>query len=418
MDEVSYSIGFVALLLLSGIFSGYEAAFFSQTAPQRQKLFTLHPNRLWVHALHYFDQNPQKLLALLLLGNTLVNIGFTLWNYSYYMQRFALPQAAIFAAAVSSLTIVLFGEILAKILGLRRPQKFYRLFTTGLYVALASLFPLVELFEKMGLFLQRKVMRLVKPTRNWDEIVRSLPKEISPSVEKQVLRALLHIQKAPVRAIMRPRSEILALPYHTPWHELKKYLQTISFSRVPIYGKNLDDIRGILYVKDLLPHWNLPHVENWQSLLRSPYYVPEGKNTYQLLQEFRQRKLHIAIVVDEFGGTAGLITLQDLLEVIFGYLQEGRPKPLFQKLPDGSYLFEGHVPLLVVCNVLSLPDDFFEPYEGEEENLAGFLLALHQGFLEKNEVVTYKEYQFEVVEKVGHRLAAIRVVLPSPTPQT
>lgn len=395
-------------LLLSALFSGYETAFFRLSPEEIAALGHKHRRRPWAYWLLYFSQAPQLLLSVILVGNTLANLGLTL--LLFYLGRAWGPYGELLSGLLAIALIVVVGEILPKSLALSKPLFFLRAGTPWVQLVLWLSYPLGQGLEGLRSWVERR-WQPGASSETLAHLIEELPPELSPPIEKRVLKNILLLRQLPVRSFMISRMDMKAVPDSLSWDELKQALSEIPYIRVPVYGKSLDEVRGILLVKDLLPHWDKAEVANWQALIRPAYFVPEGKNAYELLLEFKSRRQHVAIVVDEYGSVAGLISLQRLLEGIFGYGEEEEqsPEPLYELQPDGSVCFRAEVPLLLVQEQLGLPSDFFaEESVRNAENLAEFLLSLAERIPAPGEVLTYRNYAFEVVESTPHRIERVR----------
>lgn len=414
-------VGTVAFLLLSATFSGYETAFFSLSGGDIHKLLSSYKHRPWAYWVRYFAEQPEVLLSVLLVGNTLANLGLTLLLF-YTAQAWGLPYGEGLSALMALAIIVLLGEILPKTLALTRPRVFLRWGTPLVQLIFWLVYPLTQKLTT----LRHQIERYWKPTsspESLSDLVELLPTELSPPIEKKVLKNLLLLRRLPIKSFMISRMDMKAIPISLSWQELKATLSSLPYIRIPIYQESLDDIRGILMVKDILPHWPKEEVSNWQALIRPAYFVPENKNAYELLIELKNQRQHVAIVVDEFGSVAGIISLQRLLEVVFGYREEEHPTSfLYEIQSEGSVYFQAHTPLVIVQEVLQLPSDFFQEEAARNaENLAEFLLSLAEDIPEKGETIYYRNYAFEVVDRSPHRIERIRAYrLPEsavPSPQ-
>lgn len=228
-----------------------------------------------------------------------------------------------------------------------------------------------------------------------------------------MLKGIIRFGGEMAREIMTPRLDIVDLEMRTPYPEVLKCIVENNYSRIPVYVDSQDNIKGVLYIKDLLPHLNKPASFRWQSLIRPPYFVPETKKIDDLLRDFQTNKVHIAIVVDEFGGTSGIVTMEDIIEEIVGeindeYDEEERP---FVKLNSNTYVFEAKVLLSDFFKIMKLDTDFFEPVEGEADTLAGLLLEIKGEFPALHEQIKYKHYTFEVLEMDERRIVKIKVIV-------
>ncbi|MCS6894848.1 MAG: hemolysin family protein [Bacteroidia bacterium] len=408
MDPVPLAVQLSAFLIASGLFSGYETAFFSLTTAEilsLQRQLSRHP---WTYWLRYFSENPQILLSTLLIGNTLVNLSFTLFllNVAHPYGPLAEALASFLALAM----IVLFGEILPKTLAIGFPRFFLRVGTPVIQLAFWLIYPLSQGLDKLRAWIEAQWQPLTSPER-LSQLVESLPNEVSPPVEKKVLKNILLLRQLPVKSFMLSRMDMRSVSAELSWPELKKTFSEIPYIRIPVYRGSRDEVIGILLLKDLLPHWDKEEFSNWHDLIRPAYFVPETKNAYELLMELKNLHQQVAIVVDEFGSVAGIISLQRLLEVVFGYGEEEVRTigALYETNSDGSVCFKAQVPLVVVQELLGLPADFFTQEEARTaENLAEFLLSLAEKIPQKGEVLTYQNYAFEVVEGSAHRIDKVR----------
>ena len=231
------------------------------------------------------------------------------------------------------------------------------------------------------------------------------------SEEKTILEGIIKFGNIDVREIMKSRIDVVAADTQTSLGDLIKVAIDSGYSRIPIFNHTLDHINGILYIKDLLPHIQKGSNFKWQSLIRPPYFVPENKKIDDLLNEFQTKKIHMAIVVDEYGGTSGIITLEDIIEEIVGEItdESDEEKAIFEKLSDNEYLFEGKISLNDFSKILEIEDNVFNEAKGDADTLAGFLLELKGDFPKKGETTPYKNFEF-VIESVDHRrIKKIRV---------
>lgn len=420
MDPLSSVLTLCLLLSISATLSGYEVAFFNLGDERREALFSQHADRLWAHWLKFFHQIPEKVLATLLIGTTFVNIGITLLILEL-SETFAWPYQELLGSFTALTLIVFFGEILPKAVALSIPELTLRLGTLPVQILFLLTYPLVMLLERLRKRLE-KTMPLSHSPEALLEVLENLPLEALPNIERHTLRNLILLRTLPVKSFMISRIDMKAIPIHFTWAEVKATFQKLPYIRIAVYGENLDDMRGVLYLKDLLPYWQNENLENWQGLLRPIHFVPETKKAYAVFMELRARRQHLAIVVDEYGSVAGVITLQRLLEIVFGYGEEDRsPDTGYDIQPDGSIIFQAQVPLVLVRCLLELPDDFFDQPEARQaENLADFLLALTGQIPKKGEKIPYEDYMFEILEVTAYRIDRVRAYRllskPDPTP--
>ncbi|MEN3041493.1 MAG: hemolysin family protein [Bacteroidia bacterium] len=417
MDPIPLVVPLFAFLAASALFSGYETAFFSLTPAEILSLQRRGARQLWVHWIRYFSENPQTLLSTLLIGNTLVNLGFTLFLLE--VARLYGPFAEAVASFIALAVIVLFGEILPKTIAISFPTIFLRVGTPIIQMVFWLIHPLSQGLDRLRSWIEAKWQPPASPEK-LSQLVEGLPNEISPPVEKKVLKNILLLRQLTVKSFMLSRMDMKSVSADLSWTELKKAFSEIPYIRIPVYRGSPDEVIGILLLKDILPYWEMEELSDWQRLIRPAYFVPETKNAYELLMELKNLHQQVAIVVDEFGSVAGIISLQRLLEVIFGYGEEEvrTMGALYETNPDGSVCFKAQAPLVVVQEQLGLPADFFAQEEARTaENLAEFILSLAEKIPQKGEVLTYQDYAFEVIEGSAHRIDKIRAYRLSKSPE-
>jgi gliding motility-associated protein GldE len=231
--------------------------------------------------------------------------------------------------------------------------------------------------------------------------------------EQNMLEGIVRFGDETAKEVMTSRQDIVDLDFRSTFPEVIQCIVENNYSRIPVYQDSTDNIRGILYIKDLLPHLGKPATFRWQSLIRPPYFVPETKKIDDLLRDFQENKVHIAIVVDEFGGTSGLITLEDILEEIVGEINDeyDDEEKNYVRVNANTYIFEGKTLLSDFYKILKLDDEVFEEVEGDADTLAGLLLELKGDFPSEHERIEYGQFKFEIVELDGHRISKIKVIL-------
>ena len=228
-----------------------------------------------------------------------------------------------------------------------------------------------------------------------------------------MLEGIVRFGDETAKEVMTSRQDVVDLDFRSTFPDVLKCIVENNYSRIPVYQGSIDNIRGILYIKDLLPHLSKPSSFRWQSLIRPPYFVPETKKIDDLLRDFQENKVHIAIVVDEFGGTSGIITLEDILEEIVGEINDeyDEEEKNYTRVNANTYIFEGKTLLSDFFKILDLDDDMFEDVEGDADSLAGLLLEIKGDFPELHERLDYKNFTFEVSELDGHRISKIKVII-------
>ena len=274
--------------------------------------------------------------------------------------------------------------------------------------------PLETILIKSGIFLEKMVHK-ENQHLSMDDLEQALELTDKNEIkdEKSILQGIIRFGDETAKEIMTSRQDIVDIDIRSSFSEVMSCILENNYSRIPVYQDNDDNIRGILYIKDLLPHVSKPANVRWQSLIRSGYFVPETKKIDDLLREFQENKIHIAIVVDEFGGTCGLVTLEDILEEIVGEINDeyDDDEKTYSKINYNTYLFEGKTLLSDLSRILNVDDDTFSDVEGDADTLAGMLLEIKGDFLSLHERIDYKNYTFEVMELEGRRISRVKVIV-------
>ena len=274
--------------------------------------------------------------------------------------------------------------------------------------------PLETILIKSGIFLEKMVHK-ENQHLSMDDLEQALELTDKNEIkdEKSILQGIIRFGDETAKEIMTSRQDIVDIDIRSSFSEVMSCILENNYSRIPVYQDNDDNIRCILYIKDLLPHVSKPANFRWQSLIRSGYFVPETKKIDDLLREFQENKIHIAIVVDEFGGTCGLVTLEDILEEIVGEINHeyDDDEKTYSKINYNTYLFEGKTLLSDLSRILNVDDDAFSDVEGDADTLAGMLLEIKGDFLSLHERIDYKNYTFEVMELEGRRISRVKVIV-------
>lgn len=411
---------FILLLLLlsSALVSGSEVAFFSLSPSYIKKAgnVTNKPLRIIAH----LRKNPRRLLAIILLLNNLINIATVLLFASMTSLFFeSITQLGLrFFAEVGLITtvVLLFGEILPKIYANKNPEGFARLMSIPIYMLDKYVFfALTYPMSYLTLILQK---RLGKTGSNIsvDHLSQALEMTDDSETtkdEQKILKGIVTFGNTDTKQVMCPRIDVFALDEETSFTEVVAQIVNKGFSRVPVYRETIDTVIGVLYVKDLLPHFDKSNYE-WTKLLRVPYFVPENKKLDDLLQEFQVKRIHLAVVVDEYGGTSGVISLEDVIEQIVGDITDEFDETdiSYSKLNDNTFVFEGKTSLQDFYAVTKLSnDDDFEQKKGESETIAGFLLEQLGSFPKVNTTFGFKNVVFTVEAVDRKRIKQVKVQL-------
>ncbi len=410
-------ISIAVLLFLSALFSGSEVAFFSLSPKQLNDLRKSGSNT--TTAIVSLLANPKLLLATLLIANNFVNIAIVIITsiLSYQVFDFSSsPVLGVFIQVIAiTFVIVLLGEVIPKVYASKNPLK----------LASVMAFPILffnKLFSPLSTFLimSSNVIdkRLKKHTYNVsvDELSHAIDltsDKNTPEEEKKILKGIVRFSNTDVRQIMKSRSDVVAMESRMTFKEVLNRIMESGYSRMPVYENNFDRVLGILHVKDVLAHIDKGDDFNWQSLLRQPYFVPESKKINDLLKEFQQMKSHMAIVVDEYGGSSGIVTLEDVLEEIVGEIHDefDDDELLYSKLDDRTYVFEGKTLLNDFCRILEIDRKIFDSVHGEADTLAGMVLEIAGKIPEKNEKVYFDKYCFIVESADKKKINRIKVTI-------
>lgn len=409
------------LLMLSGFASGSEIAFFSLSP---QDIDDLDPERNPGDAkIEKLREDSERTLATILITNNFVNVTIImLCNYifgSLIEFKVAWLEFLIITVLLTFL-LLLFGEIMPKVYSRSVALKFCRRAVNGIMFLRKLFWPLETVLIKSGIIAEKAVPK-EKRQLSVDDLEQALELTNKDEIkdEQSMLQGIIRFGDETAKEVMTPRQDILDLDIRSSYKDVLNFIVTNNFSRVPVYQDNEDNIRGVLYIKDLLPYLNKPENFRWQSLIRPPYFVPETKKIDDLLREFQENKVHIAIVVDEFGGTSGLVTLEDILEEIVGEINDeyDEEQKTYTKVNNNTYIFEGKTLLSDFCKILNVPDDEFDDVAGDADSLAGLLLELKGDFLNLHEKISYKEYTFEVMAVEERRISRVKVVIHDEKPK-
>lgn len=408
------------LLLLSGYASGSEIAFFS-LSPNDLNELDEEKNKSDQQILQ-LREDSERTLATILITNNLVNVTIImLCNYFFdHVIDFGMAYWLQFIIITVLLTflLLLFGEIMPKVYAGQHALAFCR-FSAGGILRMSSLFrPLSSILMRSGM-LAEKVVQKESHTLSVDDLEQALEltDENDLKEEKNMLEGIVRFGDETAKEVMTSRQDVVDLDFRSSFPDVLKCIVENNYSRIPVYQGSIDNIRGILYIKDLLPHLSKPATFRWQSLIRPPYFVPETKKIDDLLRDFQENKVHIAIVVDEFGGTSGIITLEDILEEIVGEINDeyDEEEKNYTRVNANTYIFEGKTLLSDFYKILDLDDEVFEEVEGDADSLAGLLLEIKGDFPELNEKIDYQNFTFVVTELDGHRISKIKVIIHEKT---
>lgn len=408
---VSLILG-ILLLFCSAFVSASEVAFFSlepQDVDELRQKDNTNANSV-LKLLEY----PQKLLATILISNNFVNVAIIILITYFSTSLFDFSMAPIWGFVIQTIVItfllLLFGEIMPKVYATQYPMKMALFAASTLLTLEKVLSPFVALLVKSSAIMNTDKVK----TRNnisMDELSQAL--ELTSDTEedeKDMLEGIIKFGNIQVADIMRSRVDIVSVEIKSSYKELMRVIVESGYSRIPVFAENHDNIKGLIYSKDLLPHLEKPDNFRWQTLIRPAYFVPESKKIDDLLKEFQETKVHLAIVVDEYGGTSGLVTLEDILEEIVGDISDeyDDEEKLYVKVDDDTYVFEGKILLNDFYKITDIDESVFEKVTEDVETLAGLVLELKGEIPKKGDKVNMGPYEFEVVAVDNRRINKIR----------
>ncbi len=414
------AVGLVAmavLLVLSALVSGSEIAFFSLKHSQLEDLRD--DGSTQAMRIISLMERPKRLLATILITNNVVNIAIIIistyvtsivFNFEDYFIIGFIVQVV-----VVTFLLLLFAEVLPKVYATQNALKF-SLFISATMIALRRLFyPLSSLLVKTTNFIDKK-LDVKKSGFSADELSHAIDiahEEKGTEEDKQLLYGIVQFSNIYAREIMKSRMDVVAVDENTPFEELIQTIVEAGYSRIPVYKENFDNVTGILYIKDLLPHLDADADFRWINLIRSCFFVPESKKINDLLKEFQEKKIHMAIVVDEYGGTAGIITLEDILEEIVGEINDefDIEETIYSKVDSKNYVFEGRTLLKDFCKITGIDYAGFNEIKGEADTLAGLILEVRQELPYKGEKITFDGFDLIVDAVDNRRIKRIRVTI-------
>jgi len=404
----------VLLLLISAIISGSEVAFFSLTSAELEECEAT--NNKKDKLVCSLVEKPKQLLATILILNNFVNIAIiTIATYATWQIIGHSNDGSVLAtlAIIITTLIVFFGEIIPKIYANQKGLAVARLASGLLFVSMKIVKPLVWVLVSLTGIVEKRIKKKGY-AGSIEEVNHAL--ELSTKVgtteqERDILKGIVHFSTIPVTQIMKVRVDMEAVEISTSFHKLMDKINKTGFSRLPVFKENLDSIEGILNIKDLLPHTNKDEFFDWQKLLRPAFFVPEAKMIDTLLKDFQEKHVHIAIVVDEYGGTEGLITLEDIIEEIVGEISDeyDEESHFYKKINASTYDFEGKTSINDFCKVVKEDAILFEEIMGESESLGGMILEVHTRLPNTGEQVIFDKYTFTAISVDNKRIKKVRV---------
>lgn len=404
------------LLMLSAMFSSSEVAYFSLTPTQISSLKEDKNNRINQIITQLLSQ-PARFIATLLISNSAVNISIVIVT-TYLMDivfDFTLHKLAGILINVILITflIVMFGDVIPKVYATKNNLRLAERFAIPLYIVHRIFYPFSYLLASTTAFIEKR-MKKISYNVTIDELTHAIDianDTTSPIEEKKILKGIVKFGNLDVTQIMKPRIDVIAFDVDTPFTQLLKKITDAGYSRVPVFEESIDQVKGVLHIKDLLAHFEKGDDFQWQSLMRKPFFVPESKKINDLLEEFQEKKIHLAIVVDEYGGVAGIVTLEDILEEIVGELNDefDEEETFYSKLDDNNYVFEAKTLMNDVCRIMNIDSDEFEAIKGETGTLAGLLLEIGGKIPVQGDVIHFDNFDFKIESADKRRIKRVKI---------
>ena len=404
----------VILLIFSGFISGSEVALFSLSKSEIESKSDLKSFKIIINLL----EKPNKLLATILVANNLINIGIVILFTKIGEVLFSAigsPLIKFFLEiVVATFLILLFGEILPKIYASRNNISFSRIIAYPLRILDIIFSPISLPMRKFSNYIKNK-LAIQNSNISIDQISHALDltrPEDTTKQEQKILKGIVNFGNIDTKEIMRPRIDIFALDSKLKSEEVLKSIIATNYSRIPVFDENLDKIIGVLHIKDLLPFLDKKEFQ-WKKLLRKPLFIPENKKLDDLMLEFQEKKVHLAIVVDEYGGTSGLVSLEDVIEEIVGDISDefDDDNLLYSKIDDQNFIFDGKTSLHDLCRIIKEDKNIFDQYKGDAETIAGFILEISKSFPKKNSKINFMKFIFTIESIDKKRIKQIKLTI-------
>ncbi len=410
----------VVLLFLSFVLSGSEVAFFSLTYKDINNLKSKQiPS--YKRIVDLLEQ-PKTLLASLLIANSFINISIIIIsnllidNMFNFEQFNAVWVEFLIKVLAVSFLLVLFGEVMPKVLATQNNIRFAKDFG-GVVQGVAYTFAgMSKWLVKYSDIIEKKLASKSGSAYSLEELDHAIDlttNETASENEKNILKGIVKFSNISVKQIMKTRMDVHGVEYGTSFGELIELVKELNYSRLPVYKEDLDEVLGMIHTKDLLPHLHEHNDYNWHTLMRPPFFVHEQKPIEDLLQEFQQKRIHFAIVVDEFGGTSGIVTLEDILEEVIGEIKDefDEEESGFKKIDDNNYIFEGRTMIHDACKIMDIPAETFDEVKGESDSLAGLVLEIAGDIPKAGAILQSGDFEFTVLEVEKNRIQKIKLTI-------
>jgi len=409
----------VFLLLCSALISGSEVGLFSLKPNELEKINDAEEDSS-IAVINQLLNQPNYLLATILIANNAINIAIILLSTFTLNLQFnftTLPDWLNFSIQVIGITffILLFGEIIPKVYATKNAFKMAILMARPLKLLITIFKPISYLLISSTNFIDKRIKR-----KTHDISVEELSHAIdltndinSNEQEHQILKGIVKFGETSVKEIMTARIKVVAIKKDTPFNEVIEVILESGHSRIPVYEETFDKVLGVLYIKDIIPHINKEEDFNWNTLIRTPFFVPENKKLDDLLKEFQERKIHLAIIVDEYGGTSGIITLEDIIEEIVGEISDefDTDDIVYSKLDDNTYVFDGNTTINDLTKIISLDEDVFVEMRKEAETIAGLVIEVSGKIPQKNEKINFQNLTFVIEASDKRRIKRVKLII-------
>jgi len=410
----------LVLISLSAIFSSSENAFFSINSAQLEELVSVENAKS--KSIQYFHQHPKKLLGTILIANTFVNIAVVMVTTSIFTILFDFSANPIIGflleVVVVTFLLVLLGEVIPKIYAFQHNMKVANFVAVPMYTVYQFFLPLVYVLESTTAVLDKRITKRghILSVDELSHAIDITTEKGAPKQEKSILKGIVNFGNTTVKQIMSQRPDMVAVDENLNFKQLMLTVVDSGYSRIPVFKNNLDQIEGILFTKDLLPLLYLDDY-NWKTLLRPAFFVPETKKIDDLLKEFQSKRMHLAIVVDEFGGTSGLISMEDILEEIFGEINDefDDEEQIYSKLNDHTFVFEAKMLIHDVCRHLEIDSEVFDEVRKEADTLGGLLLEINGDIPKYGQEIQFNEFVFKVEAVDKRRIKRVKITINHPS---
>ena len=417
LPTIGASLTVILLLICSALISGSEVAYFSLGPGELEEIEGNEDKSIYI--LCNLLERPKRLLATILIANNFINVAIVI--LSTYLSELLIDQSLseltqfIIQIVVVTFLLLLLGEVIPKVYANKKPLSLAKFMAQPLYYIRAILTPISSVLVNSTNFIDKRIKKRGHNI-SVDELSQALEltsDEYGKDEEQKILEGIVKFGNTDVKQVMTSRVDVVSLDENLNFNEVIETILEAGFSRIPAHKESFDNILGVLYIKDVLPHLNKEKFD-WLKIIRKPFFVPENKKIDDLLKEFQTRKTHLAIVVDEYGGSSGIISLEDILEEIVGEISDEFDDEdlVYSKLDDFNYVFEGKTPLNDMYRVLNIEGEEFEAEKGESETMAGFVLELFGKIPKKNEKLRFNDYQITIEAADKRRVKRIKLTLP------